>query len=177
MPRRPKALLSAVFVGCFAALLAVLVPQRLEALLLAPMHGGAVTADQDDAPIGGDVGRVRGRDPLLQFIHERDLLDRFERAVRGGARGIFNVVADGALPVSRLLALAGKKGLAMPARLLGSVPAAPRLGLGHGRAAAARPRAPTPRWAWGGQLVSGCRAALARPWSFWVLENENGGRR
>ena len=76
-----------------------------------------------------------GRDPLLQFIHERDLLDRFERAVRGEARGIFNVVADGALPVSRLLALAGKKGLAMPDRLLRSVPGAPRLGPGSESAA------------------------------------------
>ena len=71
-----------------------------------------------------------GRDPLLQFVHERDLLDRFERAVRGDARGVYNVVADGALPLSRLLAIAGKRGLPMPARLLRSAPAAPRLGLG-----------------------------------------------
>lgn len=61
---------------------------------------------------------VLGGDPLMQLIHEEDLLDVFERAVVGDAEGIFNIVAPGVLPLSSLLALAGKRRLPLPSRLL-----------------------------------------------------------
>lgn len=61
---------------------------------------------------------VLGGDPLMQFIHEDDLLDVFERAVLGDATGAFNVVGTGVLPLSMLLALAGKRRLQLPPGLL-----------------------------------------------------------
>lgn len=64
------------------------------------------------------VPTLLGYDPLLQFIHEEDLLDAFETAVLGSHPGVFNVVAPGVLPLSTLLALAGKRNLRLPASLL-----------------------------------------------------------
>jgi UDP-glucose 4-epimerase len=64
------------------------------------------------------VGTVLGYDPLLQFVHEEDLLDVLERAVLESHPGIFNIVGRGVLPLSVLLSLAGKGNVPMPARLL-----------------------------------------------------------
>jgi UDP-glucose 4-epimerase len=64
------------------------------------------------------VPSVIGYDPLLQFIHEEDLLDVYEQAILGSHPGIFNIVAPGVLPLSTLLSLAGKRRLPLPARLL-----------------------------------------------------------
>ncbi len=61
---------------------------------------------------------VLGGDPLMQFIHEFDLLDVFERAVLGEAHGVFNVVGPGVLPLSTILSLAGKRRLQLPPGLL-----------------------------------------------------------
>lgn len=97
-------------------------------------HPWVMGPDRDDAITryfaGIAIPVPIGRDPLLQFVHECDLLDVCERSVLEAHPGVFNVVADAALPLSRLLALAGKKGLPMPASLLRSAPSAPCLGTG-----------------------------------------------
>ena len=64
------------------------------------------------------VGTLLGYDPLLAFVHEDDCLDAFEQAVLDRHPGVFNVVASGALPLSTLLRLAGKRSLPLPAALL-----------------------------------------------------------
>ena len=64
------------------------------------------------------VPMVLGYDPLLQFVHEEDLVYAFERAVLAPHPGIFNVVGSGALPISTLLRLAGKRILPLPTPLL-----------------------------------------------------------
>jgi UDP-glucose 4-epimerase len=61
---------------------------------------------------------VLGYDPLLQFIHEDDLARVFQRAALEPHRGIYNVVGRGVLPLSTLLALAGKRALPLPPQLL-----------------------------------------------------------
>jgi UDP-glucose 4-epimerase len=61
---------------------------------------------------------VLGYDPLLQFVHEEDLLRCFEKATLESHSGVFNVVGRGVLPLSTLLALAGKRSLPLPAPLL-----------------------------------------------------------
>ena len=59
-----------------------------------------------------------GYDPLLQFIHEEDLLSVYEKAIGESHPGTFNIVARGVLPLSTLLALAGKKRWPLPAVML-----------------------------------------------------------
>jgi UDP-glucose 4-epimerase len=57
---------------------------------------------------------LMGHDPLMQFVHERDVVDAFVRAVDGDFAGEFNVVGDGVLPYSTILAMMGKVPLPMP---------------------------------------------------------------
>ncbi len=71
------------------------------------------------------VPTVLGYDPLLQFVHEDDVLDAFERAVLDGPAGVFNVVGEGVLPLSTFLALAGRRNLALPPPILARLAAAP----------------------------------------------------
>lgn len=59
-----------------------------------------------------------GYDPLLQFIHEEDLLSVFEKAIGESHPGTFNIVARGVLPLSTLLALAGKTRWPLPVMML-----------------------------------------------------------
>jgi len=60
------------------------------------------------------VPTFMGYDPLLQFVHEDDLLYVFERATLESHPGVFNVVARGVVPLSALLANAGKWRLPVP---------------------------------------------------------------
>lgn len=64
------------------------------------------------------IPTMLGYDPLLQFVHEEDLLRVFEAAVLEPHPGVFNVVGRGVLPLSTLIALAGKRSLPLPPPLL-----------------------------------------------------------
>ena len=64
------------------------------------------------------VATLLGYDPLLQFVHEEDCLRAYERATLEPHPGVYNVVGRGVLPLSTLLALAGKRSLALPPPLL-----------------------------------------------------------
>ena len=59
-----------------------------------------------------------GYDPLLQLVHEQDLLDAFERALLTSQPGVWNVVGSGVLPLSTLFRLAGKRTIPLPSALL-----------------------------------------------------------
>ena len=60
------------------------------------------------------IPTVLGWDPLLQFVHEEDLLHAFERSIFESHPGVFNIVGRGVAPLSTLVALAGKRQLALP---------------------------------------------------------------
>jgi UDP-glucose 4-epimerase len=64
------------------------------------------------------VQTVLGYDPLLQLIHEEDLLDVFEQAVMAPHPGVYNVVGKGVLALSSLLALADRPVRSLPMPLL-----------------------------------------------------------
>ncbi|MDG2050883.1 MAG: NAD-dependent epimerase/dehydratase family protein [Myxococcota bacterium] len=68
-----------------------------------------------EAPV---IPTVLGFDPLLQLLHEDDLLDVYEESILHSHPGIWNVVGREALPLSTLVALAGKRRLALPSPLL-----------------------------------------------------------
>jgi UDP-glucose 4-epimerase len=64
------------------------------------------------------VPMLLGYDPLIQFVHEEDCLQAYERATREPHPGVFNVVGRGVAPLSTLLRLAGKRILPLPAPVL-----------------------------------------------------------
>ena len=49
-----------------------------------------------------------GFDPLMQVIHEKDVVEALAHAVEKDVPGVFNVAAEGILPLSRLMALSAK---------------------------------------------------------------------
>jgi UDP-glucose 4-epimerase len=67
---------------------------------------------------GDRVTTLLGYDPLMQLLHEEDLLDAIEQALASEARGAFNLAGDGVLPLSTLLGIAGKSTLPVPHPLL-----------------------------------------------------------
>ncbi len=58
---------------------------------------------------------ILGFDPMVQVIHERDVVGAIKLALRPGVRGIFNLRGPGELPLSHLLTLAGRKPRAVAA--------------------------------------------------------------
>lgn len=60
------------------------------------------------------VPTLMGYDPLLQLVHEDDVLAVFEQATLAPHPGVFNVVAPGVVPLSVLLRSAGKRLLPIP---------------------------------------------------------------
>ncbi|WP_199493351.1 NAD-dependent epimerase/dehydratase family protein [Marinitenerispora sediminis] len=68
------------------------------------------------------VPTVMGYDPTMQFIHEDDGVEVVRRmAMSGAARGVFNVAAPGAMPLSQCLRRAGRPEMPVPARGLSLV--------------------------------------------------------
>lgn len=71
------------------------------------------------------VPTVLGHDPLMQVIHEDDWLHAFEVATLEGRPGVYNIVGPGVLPLSTMIALAGKRALPLPAPILHRIAAVP----------------------------------------------------
>jgi UDP-glucose 4-epimerase len=55
-----------------------------------------------------------GYDPLMQFVHEEDVVDAFKLAIDDDFDGEFNIVGEGVLPYSTVRALMGKLPLPVP---------------------------------------------------------------
>ncbi|HKP90605.1 MAG TPA: NAD-dependent epimerase/dehydratase family protein [Thermoleophilaceae bacterium] len=71
-----------------------------------------------------------GFDPRIQLVHERDALEALVAAVRNPVSGPVNVAAEGTVGLTRMIRLAGRPTLPIPAPLFGSASgAARRVGL------------------------------------------------
>jgi len=57
---------------------------------------------------------LMGYDPLMQCLHESDAIDAFKLAIDGEFPGEFNIVGEGVLPYSTVLAMLGKVPLPLP---------------------------------------------------------------
>lgn len=64
---------------------------------------------------------VMGFDPMLQVIHERDVVEAIALALRPGARGIYNLRGPGEMRLSRMLELLGRRPLALPGPMIQGV--------------------------------------------------------
>lgn len=67
---------------------------------------------------------MMGFDPLVQFLHEVDAIAAFKLAIDRDHAGTFNVVADGVLPLSTVVKLAGRLGVPIPHPLANALGAA-----------------------------------------------------
>jgi UDP-glucose 4-epimerase len=64
------------------------------------------------------VPTLLGFDPMLQFIHEDDLAEAIVLAIERNARGVFNVVGPGAVPLHVAIREIGGSALPLPEMLL-----------------------------------------------------------
>lgn len=64
------------------------------------------------------IATVMGYDPMVQFVHEQDVIRAFLRVIDHDAPGAFNIVGDGVLPLSRAMAMIGKPCLPIPRPVL-----------------------------------------------------------
>jgi UDP-glucose 4-epimerase len=58
-----------------------------------------------------------GFDPMIQVIHEADVIAAIHLALRPGVRGIFNVAGPEPLPLSRIIQMLGRPRLPVPVTL------------------------------------------------------------
>jgi UDP-glucose 4-epimerase len=60
------------------------------------------------------VPTMMGFDPLVQFVHEIDAIAAFKLAIDRDHGGVYNIVADGVLPLSTVIKLAGRLAVPVP---------------------------------------------------------------
>lgn len=90
-----------------------------ETVILRPVH--VVGAHIDNLASrylrAARVPRLLGFDPMIQVVHEADLVEAIERALRPGVHGVFNVVGQSQAPLSRILAARGATAVPLPGPL------------------------------------------------------------
>lgn len=63
---------------------------------------------------------LMGFDPMIQLVHEDDLVDATAKALAVGVRGVFNVTGPTQAPLSRILEARGTQAIPVPGLLLGA---------------------------------------------------------
>ncbi|MBI5500868.1 MAG: NAD-dependent epimerase/dehydratase family protein [Deltaproteobacteria bacterium] len=58
--------------------------------------------------------RLLGFDPMMQFVHEADVVQALRQALRPGVRGIYNIGGPGVLPLSQVIARVGRPAAPVP---------------------------------------------------------------
>lgn len=64
---------------------------------------------------------ILGFDPMIQIIHEGDVVEAVMRALEPNVRGVFNVVGAGQAPLSRLIEARGARQIPIPGPVLKSM--------------------------------------------------------
>jgi UDP-glucose 4-epimerase len=60
------------------------------------------------------VPTLLGFDPMMQVVHQRDVLSAIELSLMPSVRGIFNIAGPEPLALSKAIALLGRRGMAVP---------------------------------------------------------------
>ena len=89
-----------------------------ETVVLRPCHilGGVKNAPSNYLRLEHPVS-LMGFDPMVQLIHERDVVSAIIQALQPGVRGIFNLKGPGEVPMSRVFKLLAKRPRPVPATL------------------------------------------------------------
>jgi UDP-glucose 4-epimerase len=86
-----------------------------ETVILRPVH---ILGTVRNAPSNflrlNPIPTLLGFDPMVQVIHEADVVHALELALKPGIRGIFNVAGPEPLPLSRILRILDRPSIAFP---------------------------------------------------------------
>lgn len=88
---------------------------QTETVILRPVHivGGVKNAAANFLRLP-TVPTLMGFDPMVQIIHEADVVRALVAALQPGARGIYNVAGPEPLPLSRILKMLGRPTVPIP---------------------------------------------------------------
>jgi UDP-glucose 4-epimerase len=91
---------------------------QTETVILRPVHilGSVHNAPSNFLRLPA-IPTALGFDPMIQVIHESDVVSAIELALSPGLRGIFNVAGPDPLPLSRAIRLLGRASVPVPAAL------------------------------------------------------------
>jgi UDP-glucose 4-epimerase len=86
-----------------------------ETVILRPVHilGGVRNAPSNFLRLKM-VPTLLGFDPMVQVIHEDDVVQAIDKAMTPGVRGIYNLAGPSPLPLSRVLKILGRTQLPLP---------------------------------------------------------------
>ena len=89
--------------------------QATETVILRPVHilGSVRNAPSNYLRLPW-VPTLLGFDPMVQVVHEEDVVEAVVAALRPGVRGVFNIVGPGEVPLSTILRELGKRPLPIP---------------------------------------------------------------
>ncbi len=89
-----------------------------ETVVLRPCHilGGVRNAPSNYLRLPHPMS-LMGFDPMVQVIHERDVVSAIILALQPGVRGIFNLKGPGEVPMSRVFKILGRRPRPVPATL------------------------------------------------------------
>lgn len=91
---------------------------EVETVILRPVH---IVGHVHNAPSNylrlDRIPVVMGYDPMVQLIHEDDVVEALIRSLKPGVRGVYNVVGPEAVPLRRLLAEIGRPVVPLPGPL------------------------------------------------------------
>lgn len=79
----------------------------ITALRFANIVGGTAVTPLTTLLKGKAAPILLGFDPIMQIIHEEDVVEALVHAALTGANGVFNVAATGLMPLTRILSLTG----------------------------------------------------------------------
>lgn len=87
--------------------------RQVPEMILTILRFSSIIGPQADTPMTRFLKQplapvLLGFDPLMQVIHEKDVVEALVYAVQNDVPGVFNVAAEGNMPLSRLMALAAK---------------------------------------------------------------------
>ncbi|MCB9654483.1 MAG: NAD-dependent epimerase/dehydratase family protein [Deltaproteobacteria bacterium] len=96
---------------------------EVETVMLRPVHivGPTVRNPAADYLRLPRPWTIMGFDPMLQLIHEADIVEALMLALRAGVKGVFNVVGPGQAPLSRILEVLGRRPRPIPSPLARSM--------------------------------------------------------
>lgn len=93
---------------------------KTQTIILRPCH--IVGPDLRNAPSRylklDTIPTILGFDPMLQLLHESDLIRAIVQSLRSKARGVFNLAGQDVAPLSRIIKALNRPTIALPERLL-----------------------------------------------------------
>lgn len=87
----------------------------IETVILRPAHiSGDISSAMARYLRLSPIPRLMGYDPLMQLVHEEDVVRAIRLALGPGHRGVFNIAGPSPVPLSRILKRLGRPSLPVP---------------------------------------------------------------